>query len=239
MGDSPDAAARAAISDEAEAALQARAAAALAGSGSTSGAPAVGVPLTSADLAKWAGQVEAEFTRVKARFDDKIAVVSEAVSSAREVTTACADRFANLDVILRQFIENNSGRTAASRDDGDAREGQRQKAQLTDDMATWKNVNTARKLWIIGERIPPNLWDSPADLQSFVGEAIHVTANMASQLRYFNSFEFGAYGSRVGGPIGHPLTVTDLLDLVRLAVISILSVDSRPGSPTKPHVWRG
>ena len=111
--------------------------------------------------------------------------MSEAVSSAREVATACADQLANLDVILRQFTENNSGGTAASRDDGDAQERQRQKAQLTNDMATWKKVNTARKLWIIRGRIPPNLGNSPADLQSFVGEAIHVTANVAYQLRSF------------------------------------------------------
>ena len=73
MADSPDAAARAAASDEAEAALRARGAAALADSGSTSGARAVGVALTSADLAKWAGQVEAELARVNASFDEKLA----------------------------------------------------------------------------------------------------------------------------------------------------------------------
>ena len=135
MGDSQDAAARSVTSDEAEASLRARATAALAGSGSTSEAPAAGVPLTSTYQAKWAGQVEAEFARVNARRDDKIAVVSETVSFAREVATACVDHVANLDVILRQFIENNSGRTAASRNDGDAQERQRQNAQHTDDMA--------------------------------------------------------------------------------------------------------
>ena len=89
-------------------------------------------------------------------------------------------------------------------------------------MTSWKKVDTARKLWIIRGITPPNLGDSPADLQSFVGEAIHVTANVASQLRYFSSFDVGAYGPRVDGPIGHSLMVADRLDLLRLAVVSIL-----------------
>ena len=114
-------------------------------------------------------------------------------------------------------------------DDGDAQERQRQKAQLTDDMATWKKIYTARKLWIIRGRIPPNLEDSPADLQLFGGDAVHVTANGASQLRYFISFDVGAYGPRVDGPIGHPIMVADRLDLLRLAVVSILSVGLSTG----------
>ena len=127
-----------------------------------------------------------------------------------------------------QFMENNSGRVA-SRDNGDAQERQRQKAQLATEMTTWNKVNTARKLWIIRGRIPPNFGDSPADLQSFVGEAIHVTANVASQLRSFSFFDVGAYGPRVDGPIGHSLMVADRLDLLRLAVVAILSVGLSPG----------
>ena len=71
MGDSPGAVAPAAASDEAEATLRARAAAALAGSGYSSGAPAVGAALPLDDLATWARQVEAEFVRVHARLDEK------------------------------------------------------------------------------------------------------------------------------------------------------------------------
>ena len=85
-------------------------------------------------------------------------------------------------------------------------------------------MNTAKKLWIIRGRIPLNLGDSPADLQSFVGEAIHVTANVASQLRSFSSFDAGAYAPGVDGPIGHSLMVADRLDLMRLAVVAILSM---------------
>ena len=143
--------------------------------GSSSGASVVGAALTSDDLATWAGQVEAEFARVNARLDEKLAEMSGTVPSSREVATACADQMANFDVVVRQFVENNSGLVATSRDNVDAQERQRRKAQLTTEMSTWDKINTARKLWIIRGRIPPNLGDSPADLQSFVGETIHVT----------------------------------------------------------------
>eukprot|EP00904_Undaria_pinnatifida_P001064 jgi/Undpi1/10959/HiC_scaffold_30.g13260.m1 len=132
-----------------------------------------------------------------------MAKISATASSSREVATACADQVANFDIILRQFVENNSGRVAAARDDGDAQERQRQKVQLTTEMATWN--------------------------KSFVGEAIHVTANVASQLRSFSSFDVKAYGPRVDGPIGHSLMVADRLDLSRLAVVAIISVGLSPG----------
>ena len=200
MGDSPAAGLPASASDEAEAAMRTRAAAALASSGSTLGAPVVGAALTSDDLSTWAGQVEAECARVNERFDGKLVEMSATVYSAREVATACAHQVANLDVVLCQFVEKSSGRVAASQDDGDALERHRQKAQMTTELATWNKMNTTRKLWIIRVRIPPNLGDSPADLQSFVGEAIYVTANVASQFRSFGSLGVRAYGPRVGGP---------------------------------------
>ena len=135
MGDSPDAAAPAAASAEAEDTLDARAAAALAGSGSSSGAPTVRVALPSDDWATWARQVEAEFARVHKRLDDNFAELSTIASSSREAAAACTDQVANLDIMVRQFMENNSGRVA-SRDDGDAQERQRQKAQLDIEMTT-------------------------------------------------------------------------------------------------------
>ena len=184
-------------------------------------------------------RVEADFARVHARLDKKLAEMSATASSAREVPTACADQVAIFNVILRQFAENNLGWVAASRVDGNAQERQLQKAQLTTEMATWNKVKTARKLWIIRGRIPPNLGDSPADLQSFAGEAIHLTANVASHLRSFSSFDVGAYGPSVDGPIGHSLMVADRLNFLRLAVVVTLRWVSRPGSPTTYHVWRG
>ena len=113
MGDSPGAAAPAAASAEAEATLGARAAAALAGSGSSSGAPAVGAALPSDDWVTWARQIEAEFARVHKRLDDNFAELSATASSSREAAAACADQVANLDIIVRQFVENNSGRVAS------------------------------------------------------------------------------------------------------------------------------
>ena len=65
-----------------------------------------------------------------------ICEISATTSSSREVATTCADHVANFDIILCQFVENISHRVA-SRDDGDAQERQREKAQLTTEMATW------------------------------------------------------------------------------------------------------
>ena len=123
MGDSPDAAAPAAASAKAEATLRVRAAAALAGSGSPSGARAVGAAL-HIDVEKWARQVEAEFAPVHARLDETFAEISATTCCPREVAAVCADQVANSDIILCQFVKNNSCRVA-SRDYGDAQERQR------------------------------------------------------------------------------------------------------------------
>ena len=56
-----------------------------------------------------------------------------------------------------------------------------------------------------------------------------MTANVASQLQSFSSFDVGAYGPRVDGPIGHSLMVSDRLDLLRLAIVAILHVGPSPG----------
>lgn len=143
MGDSSAAAAPASVNNEVNAALRARAAAAFAGSGFTSGTPAVGAALTSHGLATCARQVEDAFARVNARFYQTWAEMSATVCFAREIATACADQVANFHVVLRQFVENSSGRVTASRDAGDAQERHRQKAQIMSEMATWNKVSTA------------------------------------------------------------------------------------------------
>ena len=56
-----------------------------------------------------------------------------------------------------------------------------------------------------------------------------MTANVASQRRTFSSFDDRAYGPRVDGSIEHSLMVGDRLDLLRLAVVAILSVGLSPG----------
>ena len=56
-----------------------------------------------------------------------------------------------------------------------------------------------------------------------------MTANVASQLLSFSSFDVGAYKPRVDGPIGHSLMVADRLDFFRLAVVATLRVGLSPG----------
>lgn len=68
--------------------------------------------LTSANFAKWAGQIDVEFLRVTSSMDSKLAAVSEALSSVHEMATACADQVAKFDVV-RLFVDNKFGRVAA------------------------------------------------------------------------------------------------------------------------------
>ena len=77
--------------------------------------------MPSDDWATWARQVVAEHARVHKRLDDSFAEVSAITFSAREAATACDDQVTNVDIIVRQFVENNSGRVA-SQDDGVAEE---------------------------------------------------------------------------------------------------------------------
>ena len=113
---------------------------------------------------------------------------------------------------------------AASRDDSGAQERQRQNSQMTDDPPTWKKVSSSRKSWTIRGRTSLHLGDSCADFQSLAGEAIHVTSSVASQLRAFRAFDVGMYGPRLTGLVGHSLMVVDRLDLLRFAVVAVVSV---------------
>ena len=85
-----------------------------------------------------------------------------------------------------------------------------------------------RKRWVIRGRIPPHLDDRPADLQSFVGEAIHVTAKVDDQLRSVRKIDVGLYGLRVDSAVEALLVVADRLDLLRLTVVAVLSVRLSP-----------
>ena len=228
MGDSPGAAAPAAASAEAEATLRTRAAAALVGSGSFSGAPAVGGALPSEDLATWARQVEAEFARVHARLDEAFADKSATNSSSREVAAACADQVHHPSPLRGEQLWSGS-LPRRRRRSGTAAPKNTTYHRKHNLPPKWPHGTRARTICIIRGHTPPNLGDCPADLQSFVGEAIHVTANVACQLQCFSSFDIGAYGPRVDGPIGHLLMVTDRLDFLRLAVVAILSVGLSPG----------
>lgn len=144
----PDAAASAVptAASQAEAVLRAQAIAAQGGSGSSPKEPAAGELLNVTDLAKWAAQVEAEFERGKQTtnsLDTRLAALSDSVASAQVAVTACTAQVAHCEAVIHQFIDNQSGRSAASRDDGDAQDRQRQKAQLNKDTSTWEKVSTS------------------------------------------------------------------------------------------------
>ena len=73
-------------------------------------------------------------------------------------------------------------------------------------------------------RIPPNIGDSAADIQSLVGEAVNVTTAVATQLRAISVFDVRAYGPRAEGMVDHLLMVADRLDFLRQSLVAVLSV---------------
>ena len=74
-------------------------------------------------------------------------------------------------------------------------------------------------------RIPPNIGDSAADIQSLVGEAVNVTTAVATQLCAISDFDVRAYGPRAERMVDHLLMVADRLDFLRQAHMAVLSVD--------------
>ena len=77
----------------------------------------------------------------------------------------------------------------------------------------------SRKHWVLRGRIPPNIGDSAADIQPFVGEAVNVTTAVTTQLRAIIDFDVCAYGPRAEGMVDHPLMVADRLDFFRQALV--------------------
>ena len=151
-----------------------------------------------------------------------LAAISGDISSAREMATACADLVTKLDMMLRHFVDNNSGQVAIFGDDGGDHERRRWKAQLADNTAKCKKVNTSRKLWMVRWRDPPNLGDPPADLKSFVRQVIHLT--VASGYMRSAISDVGMDWTRLDGMVGHSVLVDDRFDLLRLAFMVALSV---------------
>ena len=82
----------------------------------------------------------------------------------------------------------------------------------------------SRKHWVLRGRIPPNIGDSAADIQPFVGEAVNVTTAVATHLRVISDFDVRAYGPRAEGMVDHLLMVADRLDSLRQALVAVLSV---------------
>ena len=134
-----------------------------------------------------------------------------------------ASKTENVEAMLPQFIDNFADRQPAPRDSGDATERHVQRSQLTDDTALWKNM-ASRKHWVLRGRIPPNIGDSAADIQSFVGEAVNVRTSVVTQLRAISDFDVRAYGPRAEGMVDHLLMVADRLDFLRQALVAVLSV---------------
>ena len=198
------------------------------GAESSSAAPRVEAGLTLADLVRWAEQIAVEISRFIGAIDTKVNELTASVASIRDRVAACAAQSAHFEIAFQQFVDNHADRVHTSRDDGDARERLRQKAQLSENTVLWKKMSTVRKLWIIRGSMPPNLGDSPADLQPFVGEAIHVTARVDDQFRSLSKFDVGLYEPRVDGVVEALLVVADRLDLLRLAVVAVLSIGLSP-----------
>ena len=123
----------------------------------------------------------------------------------------------NVEAMLQQLIENFADRQPAPRDSGVARERHVQKSQLSDDTALWENM-APKKHWVLRGRIPPNIGDSAADIQSFVGEAANVTTAVATQLHAISDFDVHAYGPRAEGMVDHLVMVADRLDFLRQAL---------------------
>ena len=134
-----------------------------------------------------------------------------------------ASRAENMEAMVQQFMDNVGDRQPAPQDSGDARERQLQKSQLTDDAALWKKM-ASRKHWVLRGRIPPNIGDSAADIQSFVGEAVNVTTSVATQLRAISDFDVRPCRPRAEGMVDHLLMVADRLDFLRQALVAVLSV---------------
>ena len=72
-----------------------------------------------------------------------------------------------------------------------------QKSQLVDEAALRKKAG-AQRHWILRGRICPDLSDSPADTQAFVGEAVKVTARVAAQIRSLSDIDVALFGPRTG-----------------------------------------
>ena len=187
---------------------------------------ASGGVVSTADVRHWQNQVSSEFSRmdteilgVKSSLDN----VLLSVASLRDAVAGGASKTADVEVLIQQFVDNFADREPSVRDGGDARERHVQKSQLTDDTALWKKMSS-RKHWLLRGRLPPNLGESAADIQSFVGESIDVTAGVAAQLRDVSNFDVSMYGPRADRPVDHLVFVADRLDLLRQALMAVLTV---------------
>ena len=191
---------------------------------SPAGSNAAGV--TSAEVLLCQGQVSGEFARIDGdviRLKSTMDRLLASVETLQDAVACGASRVENVEAMLQQFMGNVGDRQPAPRDSGDVRERQLRKSQINDDTALLKNM-ASRKHWVLRGRIPPNIGDSAADIQSFVGEAVNVTTSAATQIRGISDFDVHAYGPRADGIVDHLLMVADRLDFLRQALVAVLSV---------------
>ena len=85
-------------------------------------------------------------------------------------------------------MDDIAGHEPSVRDSGHARERHVQKSPLTKDTALWKQVSSP-KHWLLRGRLPPNLGESAAEIQSFLGESVNVAAVVAAQHRAVSDFD--------------------------------------------------
>ena len=159
--------------------------------------------VTSAEVLHWQGQVTGEFARIDgdvSRLNSTMDRLLASFETLQDAVAGGASKVENVEAMLQQFMDDFADRQPAPRDSGDVRERQVQKSQLTDDTALWKKM-ASRKHWVLRRRIPPNIGDSVADIQSFAGEAVNVTTSVATQLRAISDFDVRAYGPRAEGMV--------------------------------------
>ena len=142
---SAEATACAAVAQAEDKARHAAAKRSMADTSSTGAEPSSAVPpmeagLTSADLVRCAEQMEVEIARFKGAIEEKVKELTASASSMRDGATACAAQSAHLEIAFQLFVDNHADCALTSRDDGHSRERLRQRTQLSEDTARWKNV---------------------------------------------------------------------------------------------------
>ncbi len=87
----------------------------------------------------------------------------------------------------------------------------------------WWNKTFSRWHWLIRGRFPPNLSESPADVQAFVEESVNVTPRVADQLRSLSGFDVAQFGPRSDVPVADSIMIDDHLELLRSAIVAAFS----------------
>lgn len=167
----------------------------LAGTGSSSTAPATGF-VRSAYMGQWLGQVENQFGLFRSDLQSALLKTDDlaaSIASVREMASTCSAQCAHFENVLQQLVANHAAQIDGTRGGRDARERQTQKPQLVDEGALWKKTGSQRH-WIIRGRIPHHLGESPADMQALVEEKVNVTARVAAQLRSLGDFDVAVFG---------------------------------------------